>query len=81
MLAKEGKREVLDQKEVPPSLPPQPHAAPPSLLPGGRVLIQSTAAVGAEADTTQNGQQRGTPAQVERRAQLIPGDKNNAGWC
>lgn len=58
--------------------PPPTAAAHPPLL-GGLVLFGSTAAAGAEADTAQDGQQGGAPAQVERRAQLIPGDKTTQG--
>lgn len=42
---------------------------------GGAVLLRRTAAVGAEADAAQDGQQGGAPAQVERRAQLILGSR------
>lgn len=57
--------------------PPSPAAHPP--LPGGVVLFRSTAAVGAEANTTQDRQQGGAPAHIERRAQLIPGGKTTQG--
>lgn len=41
--------------------------------PGGWVLLGVTAAGGEDTDTAQDGEQRGAPAQVEGRAQFIPG--------
>lgn len=41
--------------------------------PGDWVFLGGTAAGGKETDATQNGEQGGTPAQVEGGTQLIPG--------
>ena len=53
-----------------------PFAARPP-LPGAVVLVPRAAAVGEEADATQDGEQGGAPAQVEGGAQLVPGDKDD----
>lgn len=45
-------------------------------LPGGGVPVPRAAAVGEEADAAQDGKQAGAPAQVEGRAQLVPGDED-----
>lgn len=44
-------------------------------LPGGWFLLRGTAAGGKETNAAQNREQGGTPAQVESRAQLVPGER------
>lgn len=71
-----GRGENPGQREMQPSPRAPPLAARPP-LPGAVVLVPRAAAVGEEADATQDGEQGGAPAQVEGGAQLVPGDKDD----